>query len=97
MSLKVRLHYVADLTDPDEQRLIGTSDQELTGVWVNSSGTAPTQKLGAALHAIPELEGFIYPSSKAGSRCLAILMDKLRGNSLIEFHNELTGKTERLV
>ncbi len=97
MSLKVRLHHVADLTDPDEQRLIATNDQELTGVWVNNPGTAPTQQPGAALHAIPDLEGFIYPPSKAGSRCLAIFMDKLHGNSSIEFHNELTGKTERLV
>ena len=97
MSLKVRFHHVADLTDPDEQRLIATNDKELTGDWVNDPGTAPTQQLGAALHAVPDLEGFVYPSSKAGSRCLAIFMDKLHGKSLIEFHNELTGKTERLV
>ena len=97
MSLELRLHYIADLTKRDEQRLIATNDQEMTGGWVNNPGTVPTQKLGAALHAIPDLEGFIYPSSKAKSRCLAIFMDKLHGKSLIEFYNEVTGKIERLV
>jgi hypothetical protein len=96
MSLSVRLHHVADLTDPDQQKLIATNYQELTGVWVNSPGTAPTQELGAALHAVPRLEGILYPSSKAGSRCLAIFMDKLGQRSLVEFPNELTGSRERL-
>jgi len=96
MSLKVRLHRVADLCDPNQQRLIATNDQELTGVCVNSLGRAPTQELGAALHAIPHLEGFVYPSAKGGSRCLAIFMDKLHKRSVIEFHNELTNSPERL-
>jgi RES domain len=96
MSVHVRLHYVVDVSEPAQQRLISTSDQELTGVWVSASGGAPTQKLGAALHALPDLEGFIFPSSKAGSRNLAIFMDKLAGTSIITFKNELTGRTERL-
>jgi hypothetical protein len=96
MSMHVRLHYVVDLSEPAQQRLISTNDQELTGVWVNASGGAPTQKLGAALHALPDLEGFIFPSSKAGSRNLAIFMDKLAATSSITFKNELNGRTERL-
>ena len=35
------------------RRLISTNDQELTGVWANASGKAPTQNLGAALYALP--------------------------------------------
>ena len=97
MSLHVRLYNVADLSEPGEQKLIATNDQELTGTWANSSGTAPTQALGVALSAHPGLEGFVFPSSKSGSRNLAIFMDKLDKRSLITFENELDGKVERLV
>jgi RES domain len=97
MSLQVRLHHVADLSDPGHQKLIATNDQELTGTWANNSGTAPTQTLGAALSAHPGLEGFVFPSSKSGNRNLAIFMDKLDKRSLITFENELDGKIERLI
>jgi hypothetical protein len=97
MSLDVRLYNVADLSDSAQQRLIATNDQELTGSWAASGGKAPTQTLGAALHAIPDVEGFIFPSSKAGSRNLAIFMDKLDKRSLIVFTNELDGITEKLI
>jgi hypothetical protein len=40
--------------------IISNNHQELTGAWANLSGAAPTQQLGAALHAIPALEGFIF-------------------------------------
>jgi hypothetical protein len=96
MSVHVRLHHVVDLSEPAQQRLISTNEQELTGVWANTPGSAPTQKLGAALYALPDLEGFIFPSSKAGSRNLAIFMDKLGATSSITFKNELNGRTERL-
>jgi hypothetical protein len=97
MSLHVRLHNVADLSDPGQQRLISTNEQELTGVWANNPAAAPTQKLGAALHAIPDLEGFIFPSSKEGSRNLAIFMEKLDKRSVINFNNELDRITENLI
>jgi hypothetical protein len=96
MSLHVQLYNVADLSDPGQQKLISTNDQELTGVWVNDPVAAPTQKLGAALHANPALEGFIFPSSKARSRNLAIFMDKLDKRSKITFNNELDGRSESL-
>ncbi len=96
MSLQVRLDHVVDLCDPAQQKLISTNDQELTGVWANASGRAPTQDLGAALYALPDLEGFLFPSSKAGSRNLAVFMDKLGGRSHITFPNELDGKIESL-
>jgi hypothetical protein len=97
MSLHVRLYNVADLTDPRQQKLIATNEQELTGVWVNYPGVAPTQQLGAALYAIPQVEGFLFPSSRVGSRNLAIFMDKLDPRSSIIFHNEVDGCNEQLV
>lgn len=96
MSLRVQLHQVADLSNPAQQRLIATNDQELTGAWGNAAGTAPTQLLGAALFDVPSLEGFIYPSSKAGSLNLAVFMDKLSDKSSLTFQNELTKRKETL-
>ena len=46
MSVHVRLHHIVDLSEPAQQRLISTNDQELTGVWANTPGGAPTQILG---------------------------------------------------
>ena len=97
MSLDILLHNVADLSDEGQQRLIGSNQQELTGGWLNFNGIAPTQKLGAALYAVPMLEGVIYPSSKLGSRNLAVFMDKLSSKSKIGFKNELTNIHESLV
>jgi hypothetical protein len=96
MSLDVRLYRAADLCDPDQQKLISTNDQELTGVWANDPAAAPTQKLGAALYALPDVEGFIFPSSKAGSRNLAIFMDRLDKRSALVFRNELDATSETL-
>jgi hypothetical protein len=96
MSLRVQLHRVADLTDVAQQRLIATNDQELTGVWGDSAGTAPTQRLGAALFAVPELEAFLFPSAKAGSLNLAVFMDKLSPDSTVTFQNELSKRVEAL-
>ncbi len=96
LSLQVTLHHVADLCDSSQQKLISTNDQEMTGVWANSSGAAPTQQLGAALYAVSLLEGFVFPSSRVRSRNLAIFPDKLDVRSSIIFLNELDMKTERL-
>jgi hypothetical protein len=97
MSLQVTLYHVADLCDSIQQKRIATNDQELTGVWANSSGASPTQQLGAALYAVPTLEGFVFPSSKVGSRNLAIFPDKLDARSSIIFQNDLDMKIERLI
>ncbi len=97
MSLQVTLYHVADLCNITQQRLISTNDQVLTGAWANSSVAAPTHQLGAALHALPFLEGFIFPSSKVGSRNLAIFPDKLDARSSIVFQNELDMKKEQFV
>ncbi len=96
MSIQITLHQIADLSKLDQQKLISTNRQELTGSWINSLGSVPTHELGVALHARAGLEGFIYPSAKANSRNLAIFMDKLDKRSSISFLNELTSKPEPL-
>ena len=80
MSIQVRIHHIADISDPAQQKIISTNYQELTGSWINSPKPVPTHQLGAALHAVPDLEGFLYPSAKSKNRNLAIFMDKLYKN-----------------
>jgi hypothetical protein len=96
MSLRVQLHLVADLSDPAQQKLIATNTQELTGSWADADGYAPTQQLGAALFDVPKLEGFVFPSAKAGNLNLAVFMDKLAVGSSLVFQNELLKKREPL-
>jgi hypothetical protein len=97
LSLYAVLDNIVDLSDRAQQRIIGTNDSELTGNWVNTTGVAPTQQLGQALHDLPEVEGVIYRSSKLIGRCLVIFPDKLGARSYIDFENEMTGKHERLI
>jgi RES domain len=80
LNLGVVLHGVADLTNPREQRRIGTSAQELTGKWdpYKNSGKAPTQLLGAALFNLPGVEGFLAPTALSG----------ISGKNLIVFSRE---------
>jgi len=97
MSIQVTLHHIADISDPAQQKIISTNHQELTGSWINSPRPVPTHRLGAALHAVPDLEGFLYPSAKSNNRNLAVFMDKLTKRSSISFLNELINKSELLV
>jgi hypothetical protein len=100
LPLKATLEAVADLTDPIEQRRIGTSAQELTGRWdeYQRAGLAPTQQLGAALFEIPGLEGFLVPTAVPGisGRNLVVFPEKLKVRSRIEYHNPNSGRMERL-
>ncbi len=100
LPLNVALGAVADLTDPREQKRIGTSAQELTGKWdqYKQSGTAPTQRLGAALFALPGLEGFLVPTAAPGisGTNLVVFPEKLKAQSRIEFRNPSSGRIERL-
>jgi hypothetical protein len=96
MSIEIVLHHVADLSNPTQQQIIKTNLQELTGSWLNGPIPAPTQQLGAALYALSDLEGFVYPSAKSQSRNLAVFMDKLDKKSSITFFNEINGQLEAL-
>jgi RES domain-containing protein len=100
LPLTVSLGTVANLTDPAEQKRIGTSAQELTGKWdqYGQSGTAPTQRLGAALFELPGLEGFLVPTAVPGisGTNLVVFPEKLKAQSRIEFRNPNSGRIERL-
>jgi hypothetical protein len=90
INVRLLLQQVADLTDPAEQRRLGTTAQELTGDWEgyqtrtsHSSvpypvGTAPTQDLGEALFSLPGIEGFRTLSAKVpDQRNLVVFRQKL--------------------
>jgi hypothetical protein len=100
LNLNIVLKAVADLTDPREQRRIGTSGQELTGNWdhYEPPTKAPTQLLGAALFELPRLEGFLAPTAVPGisGKNLIVFPEKLALESRIEFCNPSSGRIERL-
>src|SRR5207248_308162 len=100
LNLHVVLHGVADLTNPREQKRIGTSAQELTGQWdqYEESGSAPTQLLGAALFELPGLEGFVVPTAvpEISGKNLIVFPEKLTPPSRVEFGNLVSGRIERL-
>lgn len=97
VNVAVVLHAIVDLTTREAQRSLATSAQELTGDWqcysrrgshtpvTYPTGPAPTQGLGAALHAVPGLEGFVSYSAKVPyHRVLVIFPLKLApGSSLV--------------
>ena len=97
LTLHVLLDQIVDLTERSQQRIIRTNESELTGTWLKYPGRSPTQELGEALFNLPELEGFIYLSSKVHAQCLAVFPDKLGPRSIVTFENEITGRMERLM
>jgi hypothetical protein len=100
LNLRVILQAVSDLTNPLEQKRIGTSAQELTGKWdqYEELGQAPTHVLGAALFELPVLEGFLVPTAVPGVSGinLVVFPEKLASGSRIELRNPDTGRIERL-
>lgn len=109
LNVTVSLHQVADLTDLTAQALLGITAQELTGDWLGyrlrgpgttvkgPTGLAPTQKLGAALEAVPGLEGFKSLSAKAPyHQILSVFPKKLLSKSSVSWFNPLTGETESI-
>lgn len=101
LPLIVALDAVADLTDPAEQKRIGTSAQELSGKWdqYKEPERAPTQQLGAALFELPGLEGFLVPTALPGisGRNLVVFPEKLTTRSRIAFRDPRSGRVERLL
>lgn len=104
LNVNVSLHHVVDLTDPASQVTLATSAQELTGDWRGYQlrgpgspvplpvGPAPTQELGAALYAVPGLEGFRTLSAKLPDQMvLVIFPQKLHSGSKIQFIDSGTG------
>ena len=98
IGIHVRLQSVADLSIPGQQKLLGVSTQELTGVWdAFPPGEVPTQRLGSALFATDGIEGFLAISAKRPlSRTLIVFPQKLREGSELVFSDAITGKTHRI-
>jgi RES domain-containing protein len=105
INVDVVLQAVADLTDVAAQNALQTSAQELTGDWdgyeqrtpltsvTGPTGQAPTQALGAALFAVPALEGFQVVSAKLPyHRNLVVFPQKLRTGSQVRFIHPATGQ-----
>jgi len=110
INVNVTLSSVADLCRPTQRRSVRTTAQELTGDWrgylLRNPAPAlsapywtnvPTQRLGAALESVPNLEGFTTYSAKVSThRNLAIFPAKLRPGSTVRFTytDPSTGKTQ---
>lgn len=108
LNVNLILREVADLTDIHELTIFETNVQELTGDWRGfklrgsatsvklPTGTAPTQELGAALYAVPKLEGFLTVSAKLSyQQILVVFPDKLHSASLIE-HTDKHGNVHSM-
>lgn len=112
LNVAVSLKAVLDLTDAGVQQILQTNFQELTGDWygyylrtfpgssVKGLGPpAPTQILGAALHRLPKLLGFITISSQDPTRKnLIVFPDKIKtsADGQIEFTDPATGTVHRI-
>lgn len=98
IDVSVVLQSVADLTDPSQQTLLNVSVQELTGNWdTYPPGDAPTQRLGAALYATGNVEGFLAISAKMPpNKTLIVFSQKLRKGSDLVFQDIITGVTHRI-
>jgi hypothetical protein len=105
LNVDVQLQTVADLTHESQQQLLETTAQELTGDWRGYQqrspatsvsqpvGVAPTQSLGAALFAVPGLEGFRTLSAKLPYYSnLVIFPQKLQPGSQVVFSDPATGR-----
>lgn len=105
VNVTVQLHAVVDLTDVASTTALATSAQELTGDWrgyqqrgpmtsvAQPVGLAPTQLLGAALFAVPGLEGFRTFSARLPYHStLVIFPEKLQPGSAVTFHHPYTGQ-----
>ena len=87
LNAAIQLQAVVDLTQTPEQAKISTNTQELTGVWTGyppPQSLAPTQDLGTALYAEPDVEGFLAISARLPySKTLAVFPNKLQRGSLV--------------
>lgn len=106
VAVHVTLSAVVDLTRRSQRRLVGTTNQELAGDWGGyrlrrptavPRGplhlAAPTQRLGAALHAVPGVEGFLAYSAQAPTHVnLMVFPDRLQPGSQLLYTDPATGQ-----
>jgi RES domain-containing protein len=96
---------IVDLTDAGTQAALGTTRQELTGIWLLQqssylAGTGPmppTQLLAAEAFASRAVVGLRYPSSKNASGIgLAVFTSRLvSGRHLLKVYNQRGGRLQQ--
>ena len=109
IAVRVRLQHVVDLTQAKARRTIRMSVQELTGDWVgyrrrrpipptkHPYTDIPTQLLGAALVAMPNIEAFLtYSAIDSSRKSLVVFPDKLQTGSWVKFFNPVSGGIDRI-
>jgi hypothetical protein len=107
--VRVVLQSVVDLTDIEQQVLLSTNAQELTGDWraywsrhPNSSvprptGISPTQALGQAIFDTADIEAmFVHSAKLPDHRNLVIFPQKLRPGSRLTFVNQISGESHTI-
>jgi hypothetical protein len=105
LNIQVDLKFIADLTIAGSHASLQTTVQELTGDWIGykqrmrsnfltvPTGLSPTQELGLALFAVPDLEGFKTISAKVpDKKTLVVFPQKLKSGSFIRFSNKATNQ-----
>lgn len=97
--VQVRLNRVADLCDPTQLALLGTSVQELTGDWrgyarrapAGHAPMAPTQRPGTVPHR-RRVEGLLtYSARDTVRRNLVVFPTRMRPASRVELSDPATG------
>lgn len=92
LSIYYQLISILDLTDFDNQRILGTNLQEITGNWVlmNAQGQiAPTQILGEAAYNLQTIEALKVPSARdPNSYNLIVFPDRLSANSFLRVYDD---------
>jgi len=111
INAQVQLSNVADLTDSlQTPELLATTAQELTGDWdgyrlrsartsvAGPIGIAPTQALGAALHASGEFEAFLAISAKMPyQKVLGVFPERIAEGNFIRYsYPDATGQMQNL-
>jgi RES domain-containing protein len=77
LSVEGAVSHVLDLTDSATLTALGTSEQEVTGLWVTSNNP-PTQSLGQAAYDCGRISGIRYGSARvAGAHNLVVFPDAL--------------------
>ena len=110
VAVEIRLEHVLDLTALDNQALLGTTAQELTGDWegyerrgrpdpgivlTEPTGIAPTQQLGWELFGNPKIEGIKAISAKVTTTCsLVVFTHKLSRPGSLMWDDPNTGQRE---
>jgi RES domain-containing protein len=92
LSVEYTLGAVADLTDEVIQADLATNSEELCAPWrpLNAQGRlAPTQELGAAIHATARIEALKVPSARdRTAHNLVIFPDRLMAGSLVRVYDD---------